>query len=460
MRDNNPDSSPLYLDTSLSTQYRTNLSSSSPSDLSNTLTSTLGGSIGPALSYSFSLGLSLDRINPNAFPPYTFTKQSDGFHFWPWAPDGESKYSDGVNDHLNFGFSIAPEVTARLLEDRLVVRWAKLRRDWGVGEGSLLLSPTARPFDGIDIYADLAPGVEFFYVTGSLGDWRNKTAEQKMLTAHKIRYSPFPWLSAAFGEAVIWGKRLELSYLNPLMSYFLAQNISTGDMDNIAYIGDLVITPVPYLSWYFSFFLDEIETDRFSEFFRFPKNQYAFYTGLRVPLDSEEIGLEIPGGEFLFQYTKLEPYVYTHYPQPYPFFNEPVNVSFTHDGENLGYPLPPNSDEFLVKLSASPRPDVSLTAKYLYIRHGTGRHEDGQIEGDIDVWLDYSNLAEYPDKHFLHDGVYELIHSATISGVWKPERFPLTLSAEYSFVHGTNYGNIPGSTRTKHLVGIGASYSF
>ena len=442
----------------ISLTYHSNFTSNTSSEISSPISSSLSGTLGSHLFYAMTIGLSLDRLNPEVFPPYTFTKQSDGFHFWL----GDDKYSNGINDHLNFGFSIAPEITAKLLDDRLEIRWAKVRRNWGIGEGSLLLGQSARPFDGIDITADLAPGVKFMYVTGSLGDWREKQSEQKMLTAHKIRFSPFPWLDFAVGEAVVWGKRLELSYLNPLMSYFLAQNISTGDMDNIAYIGDLEISPLPYVSWYFSFFLDEIEIGHISDFFQFPKNQYAFYTGIRIPLDSKEIGLKINGGELLLQYTKLEPYVYTHYPQPYPFFDSDVkvNIAFTHDGENLGYPLPPNSDEFLVKLLARPRTDLALTGKYRYIRHGTGNHADGQIEGDIGTWLDYGHLKEYPDKNFLHDGIYELIHVVTVSGSWTPAFLPLELTAEYSFVLGTNYGNISGNTVVKNLIAVGASYSF
>ena len=50
--------------------------------------------------YNMNLGLFLDKVDPEAFPPYEFTKKWDGFHIW--AIDGKILYSDGINDHLNF----------------------------------------------------------------------------------------------------------------------------------------------------------------------------------------------------------------------------------------------------------------------------------------------------------------------------------------------------------------------
>ncbi len=434
-------------------ELRLDLTGGSALHAYNALGADFRGSLGGFLDYRFDLGLTLDKVDPGAFVPYTFSKRWDGFHIW----FGAGKYSNGVNDHLNISFYTQPEIDLPLFDERLLLRWGRMRREWGAGEGSVLLSGTARPFDGIEIRARPGRRIQYSFVTGSLGDWMDKNAEQKMLSAHLLEVWPASWLRLAAWESVVWGKRLELAYLNPLTSFYLAQNFVAGDMDNIAFGGEASVTLAPWARWYFSAFLDEIETDHLDRFFQFAKNQYAWSTGIKAPVPW------LPFTLLTLQYTKIEPYCYTHYPQSYPFFDPAVqvNIAYTNDGENLGYPLPPNSDELLVQLASVPHPGWTATLRYRLVRHGDGDHLSGQIEGNIDTWLDYNNLDAYPWKDFLHDGVYEWIHSATVAGSWSPAAFrPLTVRAEYSFVHARNFGNLMGNTATRHLVGVGAVLRF
>ena len=52
----------------------------------NQLKAALRGSLGSALAYNLNLGLFFDKVDPEAFAPYAFTKKWDGFHIW--AEDG------------------------------------------------------------------------------------------------------------------------------------------------------------------------------------------------------------------------------------------------------------------------------------------------------------------------------------------------------------------------------------
>jgi hypothetical protein len=158
---------------------------------------------------------------------------------------------------------------------------------------------------------------------------------------------------------------------------------------------------------------------------------------------------------FVFQYTKIEPYTYTHYLQTVPQYTQPIDISYTNDGENLGYHLPPNSDEFLVRLSAHPLPALAVTAQYQLIRHGNGSHLLGQIEGDINTPIVYSPPSTYPLKDFLHDGIYEWIHIARLDVAYFVRALPATLWVEYAFVSATDYGNITGNNVMKNLLGLG-----
>jgi len=211
---------------------------------------------------------------------------------------------------------------------------------------------------------------------------------------------------------------------------------------------DIAVTIAPWARWYFSVFLDEIEIGTIDELFANPKNQFAFYTGFNIPIPI------LSFSEITLQYTKIEPYCYTHYPQGYNFFNSAININYTNDGENIGYHLPPNSDEILVKFSTILTPETSAILKYQLIRHGTGLHANGDIEGDIGIWLDYNNLASYPDKNFLNDGVYEWIQAATIEGSYSFKEWPIKLTAGYSFVYALNFQNIADNTEIKNIISL------
>jgi len=402
------------------------------------------GGIGDSLSYDMNVGIFLDKVDPNTFPPYDFTKKWDGFHLW----FGEDKYSNGINDHFNFSWNCQPEISLYLFDSKANFKLARYRREWGLGDGSLYLSSTARPIEAFEGRVWLSSWAKFNFLSGILGNWFSSTSEQKMFSIHQIEFFPVKWFYISLGESVVYAKRFELSYLNPIMSYYMAQNI-IGDFDNVAYNGTLAFTISPYVRFYFSLFIDEIEVDSLNQFFKYPKNQYAWQAGFKVPLPW------LPFTLLTLQYTKIEPYCYTHYPQEMPNYTVPVNINYSNDGENIGYHLPPNSDEFLIKVFSYPLSRLAVKAQYQLIRHGTGDHENGQIEGDIDIWLDYGSLSEYPDKDFLHDGVYEWINILKLNGSYVMASGKVTLWAEYNYVIARNFNNIKGNDVSMNLVGFG-----
>ncbi|HDY88627.1 MAG TPA: hypothetical protein ENH82_11035 [bacterium] len=416
--------------------------------LNRVLTEFTGG-LGAKFSYNVNLGLYLNMVDQDAFTPYGFSKDWDGFHIW----FGEGKYSTGENDHLNFTFSSLPQLSYDVIDENVNLKLSRTRRDWGVGEGSLSLSATARPIEAIEGRIKLAPWVEFSFLTGNLGDWTDPDAEQKMLSLHRIELFPFKWLYLSAWESAVWAKRFELSYLNPAMFYYVGQNIS-GDFDNIAIGGSFAVTASPYFRYYFSLFIDEFINDSWDRFFKTVNNQYAWQTGLKIPLPG------LPFSLLTLQYTKIEPYCYTHYLQDHPSYSNDININYANDGENIGYYLPPNSDEFLIKFSFYPVPKVFADIKYRLIRHGDGELVDGQIEGDIDDPLVYGSPTAYPDKDFLNDGIYEWINVFTIGAIYFMSSPDLNIRAEYSYVNGVNYDNIPGNKVVKHLFGIGVEVRF
>ena len=405
------------------------------------------GDLHKNISYDFNIGFLFDKIDPNAFVPYDFTKRWDGFHLW----FDKRQFSDGINNHFNLAWNTYPELAYISTNKKIKLELARYRHEWGNGIGSLNLSSTARPINAFEGYFWLSSNLKLSFLTGILGNWAKEKAEyteQKMFSTHQIEYFPFDWLYITFGENVVWPNRLDLLYLNPFMFYYLGQNI-IGDIDNLSYHGSFMLTFSPYVRFYFNYFIDELENESLNVFFQYPQNQYAWQTGIKLPIPF------LPFSLFTLQYTKIEPYCYTHYPQEVSDFTKPVNINYTNDGENIGYHLPPNSDEFLLKIFSCINYELSAEIQYQLIRHGSGNHEDGQIEGDINIWLDYGNMDKYPAKNFLHDGVYEYINALKLKLYYN---FPLSetkIWIEYNYFKARNYKNVLGNYKSNNIIGIG-----
>lgn len=411
----------------------------------NLIKGELIGSLAPKMSYNINLSIFLDKVEPEAFSPYDFTKKWDGAHM---DPSGSGAFSSGANNYFSLNVSSQPEFSINLFNSKMNFKLARIRHEWGVGDGSLSLSGTARPIEAYEGNFWIGSWAKVHFLTGSLGNWRKKFVDQKMFAIHRLELFPFNWLYLSVWESIVFAKRMELSYFNPIMPYWVAQSI-TGDLDNQVLGGDVAITIYPYIRIYFSLFLDEIVTSSFDDFFQNPKNQYALQAGIKMPIPG------LPFTLLTFQYTKIEPYCYTHYPQKLSQYDVDININYSHDEENIGYHLPPNSDEFLVKIFSYPLSGLAITAQYQLIRHGSGNYNNGQIEGDINIWLDYDNLSAYPPKDFLDDGIYEWINIFKLHIAYTLPFLRSTVWGEYSYVNVKNYSNIQGNDMVKHLLGLG-----
>ena len=146
-------------------------------------------------------------------------------------------------------------------------------------------------------------------------------------------------------------------------------------------------------------------------------------------------------------------------------------------GKNLGYYLPPNSDEFLFQIEGQPLPGWHFALGYKHIRHGDGDRRLGQVEGRTNAVFEntvdkvqiadeaakdslkdtktdegklYTGIydpksyfarnktqsdGKRPPKDFLHDGVYEFIHVVTLDLAYRFRRIPLQAVAHFMFSH-------------------------
>jgi hypothetical protein len=411
----------------------------------------LRGDLGPWLSYLGVFGFTFDRVASEevaseaeawipAFAPYGFTKQWDARHI----SFGTPRYGHGYADYPTISYDLETEIAAELLQNNLQLGFARQRREWGIGDGSLTLGGSARPFIGAEIHAQMAPWAVGHFLFGSLNNWHDEgnPTYQKMLALQRLELFPLPWLYVSVTGTVLGAKRLELMYLSPLIFGVLAQDL----MDNVDNVGvgvDVAFTVPPIGKAYFSFYADEMEFTSFHNLFTRPRNMFALQGGFKVPIPG------LPFTSVTLQYTKIEPFTYAHYPTDYPDYQIPVDTAYTHDGENLAYHLWPNSDEFLVKFASVPFPNFLAGLEYRLIRHGDNPGygpADLFILGRPDGWLDYSIIDTIPDKDFLHDGLYDFNHIVTLSGDYAIPDSPVIVGLSYTFSYtfwDTNATGLP-----------------
>ncbi len=404
----------------------------------------------PWLSLWGTIGVTYDKINRDLFLPYSFTKQWDSFHNKVSTSPG----TDGEETYPTWSFDLRNDIAGASESGSFNLRLSRFRRDWGVGRGSLALSGTARPFMGLEAQFSPSEIFTFSHMIGSLGNWEKGNAdlsktkdssgnysavtEQKMLAIQRLELFPFDWLSIGASGSMIGAKRFELGYISPMM-FAVEYQVTQSDVDNMALHGDIQIFLKRIGKLYLSGYIDEMELSGFNEWFSKARNMFAYQGGLKLGIPWLSFGV------FTAQYTKIEPFVYTHPPTWNSDTRLQVNTNYTNDGENLGYHLKPNSDELLFRLDARLGVGWRGSMEYSFIRHGddprayvTTNH---YIYGDVNEHLEYGSagVKDY-FKNFLHDGVYDYNHLLKLQADWQPAEAPKLFGSLVPLELGLGYG--------------------
>ncbi|MCF7941080.1 MAG: hypothetical protein K9M84_05690 [Spirochaetia bacterium] len=399
-------------------------------DSRNMVTAYMRGDISSFMSFNMEAGVRIDKRDTAAWPPYTFTNPGEGHYFTYGTGDVNNNvgYPDASYEGFANGFETSPEVTLSLFDDSLMIRWGMLKRDWGMGSGNLVISDSARSFDAVEGRIELAPWVSYSFLTGTLTRYKDPDGGrpdtyQNMLTTKRIEIElPFG-IEVALHETVLWIKRFELGYMNPFMITTLYQNI-LGDYDNMFAGVDLSISLFDTATLYGSIMTDEMHHANPVLWFKEARDIFAMQLGLHSALQF------VPMGSARLQYTRIEPFFYTHRPMEYPTYEEAVSTEYMNKGEPLGYYLPPNSDEFKLELSGMAGPDLSVLSTVQYIRHS------GQYGSAMDEPIDYARYEAggYDQKAFM---LYLVEHTfiGSLSAAYSIPESPVALSAAYAYSH-------------------------
>ncbi|MGP1586953.1 MAG: hypothetical protein ACTTHG_01270 [Treponemataceae bacterium] len=387
-------------------------------------------------------------LKKDSFAPNSFTKSWDGFQyifsdFYLYVPIYEGKSAGAVME---------PEICFSSRENKFGIKFSRTRHQWGYADGSLFLSNTARPFLAIETWFNPVKWFQTDFTVGTLeyvsnGDLKNSAwAFQTMFSSVQGQFNIGKYFYFGALGTLTWAKRLELGYMYPLLFPFLYQN-QIGDFDNMQ-IGLYFGVNIPKIAHiYGQVFIDECNVTT-RPFFNHSRNMVANMIGAKSPLPFWTSTLT-------FQYTKIEPFMYTHPDTEVPWYGKKINTDYVNHGECLGYNLGPNSDEFRLHFRGNPVWYITTDFSYTLVRHGA-THGWGKVIGSsLSDKMDYYLLnmelhagmkpGDTYWKDFLHDGVYEWINSVSLGATlncrkWK---IPIDICASYTFSY-TNYsfGNV------------------
>ncbi len=326
-------------------------------DSRNTLTAFIRSEMFSTLSLYMDIRMLFNKLDHRAFLVTDFSDNCDGFYL-TIKDGGGANTSTSPFSSIKFGTGMNPELSSSFFDNRLVVRLASIKRDWGPGINNLGLSKSASSFGGVEFSLSPTSWLNFSVAVGSLGKSYVKLfgeAESvkdsgsgvydNNFSIQRIEIEPFAGLRASIYESVIWRKRLELAYMNPIGIYMFSQNY-IGDYDNMLIGVDVSYTWKGVGKFYGALAIDEF-------------NSYKLFWARNII--SYQLGADfcLPFGDFTsltLQTSYVSPFFGTHYVykgDSNPWGNTDMGTAYINKGSTLSYPLYPDSLEFLVSLSTT-----------------------------------------------------------------------------------------------------------
>ncbi len=292
----------------------------------------------------------------------------------------------------------------------------------------LILGPNADYFSFVRLGLD-ARVVQYQFVHGALGD-RSFFVEgdegsgvllgpERYLALHRIVLNPWHRLQLAFTETVVYGQRgPELAYLNPVNPIKPAEH-ALWDRDNSLFTLEAVFRPTDGLEAYGTFLADDLDVGLLGK--NSFNNKWAVQAGLGAALGPATAWAE---------YTRIEPFVYTHrFLLDGSFYN-----AYQHNGFGLGHPLGPNADQVEVGLRAWGPLRTRGEVRARYARRGENIvDENGEVVRNVGGDITDGRQPPFSDfsKEFLAG---ERIEGPGLSVrlTWEPVRdIALNLFADY-----------------------------
>lgn len=400
----------------------------------------INGDILSFMSYDLNFKLSMDRIDPRARLVTDLKIDCDGFYDDLFHNgDRLTMLPRPADEPGLFGFFLGiqslSEISVSLKDDVLTARFGTVCRDWGPGFNNLGLSGSARAFDGLELSLRPVPWFSYNVLTGALAnvslksvngvEWPSENMDAKEgkysnnFSIHRVELGPFYGVKFGVWESVVWRKRFEISYLNPFTIYMFAQN-ALGDYDNVLAGLDLSWTLPGVGRFYAALSMDELND---ANLIRNPRNILSYQVGAEFSPSFLDFSL------MTVQLTYIPAFFGSHYQDKVPLFADiPYTTAYVNKGQNLSYPVNPDTLEILFncRTSFGRGWTVGLTVKD---QMRSAQYSCKKTGTDILTFMSYSayDEGEYRMRDFfgnIWDNALDVE-----AGVEKQlEDFPLTVS--------------------------------
>lgn len=258
--------------------------------------------------------------------------------------------------------------------------------NWGYGKsGLLVLSSKAPSFPFIRLDIHPTNWLSFNYIHGWLNSYiidssrsystyiasltRNNYRE-KFYASHTLSILPIKGLNISIGESIIYSDKLEIAYLMPLMFFHFADHYLSKANNDIGQNSQLFLgissrNHIKNTHLYGTLFIDEITISGLFDSQK-RKNQLGFTLGASVT------DLPIENLTVTAEYTRINPYVYTHFIP---------TLTYTSSDYNLGHWIGNNGDILYGSVNYFFTRGLQTKIWGQYIRKG----ESGDISGQYQV---------------------------------------------------------------------------
>lgn len=250
----------------------------------------------------------------------------------------------------------------------------------------------------------------------------------KYFTANRIKLAFEDLFDVGIGEAIISSRGIELGYLNPLIFYKFLE-MSLQDRDNGTLFFDLQTHFVKNLELQGTFFLDEDILGNLSDFSK-QTNKTAYQLGFYwyEPAGIQNLAL-------IFEYTKIRPYVYTHF--------DPKNI-YTGFGVILGHPIGPNADQLFTRLQYNLSERITFNLELQKIRKGENVYNSkGELVKNVGGSVYDSFVWERDDDQaYFLDGVRINDYNVRFNFVYEPLlNYTFDVNYVYNISKNITYGS-------------------
>lgn len=231
------------------------------------------------------------------------------------------------------------------------------------------------------------------------------TAADKYLAVHRFELLFPRVLDFGFQEMVIYSNRSpDLAYLNPVTIYEVAQR-ARGDRDNMFWLFDVRTHFIPGIEFMASILYDDINLpDMFSNKW---SDRYGWQVGMFY---ADALGL--PNTTFVTEYTRIEPYVFSH--------GRSREDSYTSLGRLLGTSIGPNADMLVLRADYAPARNLAFDTRVSFMRKGWNITDStGQLIRNVggDVFAPHRD-TDAATKSFL-DGLLMKYRTVELSASWE-----------------------------------------